>query len=121
MKLSLATIRNIFLGVFILATLVTFVYVYREASVVKNPRPTTPEVTPGSNMVIQLELDKVVPVAASIVTSLTTLLGFILTSIMTLRKEKREARNSDLELKQKEVELKRALLELENLKKKSSG
>ncbi|MBI5963323.1 MAG: hypothetical protein HY863_07615 [Chloroflexi bacterium] len=122
MKLSLVTLRNIFLGIFILATLVTFIYVYREATIVaENPRPTAPQPAPDSNMVVQLELDKIVPVMASIITSLTTLLGFVFTSVMTLRKEKREARESELALKQKEIELKRALMELEDLKKKGSG
>ncbi len=122
MKLSLVRVRSIFLGIFILATLVTLIYVYREATIVaENPRPTAPQPAPGSNMVVQLELDKIMPVVASIVTSLTTLLGFALTSIMTLRKEKREAQASDLALKQKEIELKRALIELEDLKKKVSG
>jgi hypothetical protein len=120
MKFSLITLRNVFLGIFILSTLAAFFYIYREASfMANNPNPSLPQTDPG--LVVQLDLEKTVPVAASIITSLTTLLGFLLTSIITLRKEKRESNASDLALKQKEVELKRALMELEDLKKKNSG
>ena len=122
MKLSLVTLRNIFLGLFIIATLSAFGYAYREASIVPEiPSSDGPLAPDAPELVVQMEVDRIVPIIASIVTSLTTLLGFVLTSILTLRKEKRDSRESDLALKQKEIELKRALIELEDLKKRTSG
>ncbi len=122
MKLSLVTLRNIFLGLFIIATLSAFGYAYREASIVSEiPSSDGPLAPDAPELVVQMEVDRIVPIIASIVTSLTTLLGFVLTSILTLRKEKRDSRESDLALKQKEIELKRALIELEDLKKRTSG
>ena len=122
MKLSLVTLRNIFLGLFIIATLSAFGYAYREASIVSEiPSSDGPLAPDAPELVVQMEVDRIVPIIASIVTSLTTLLGFVLTSILTLRKEKCDSRESDLALKQKEIELKRALIELEDLKKRTSG
>ena len=122
MKLSLVTLRNIFLGLFIIATLSAFGYAYREASIVSEIPSSDGPLAPGTpELVVQMEVDRIVPIITSIVTSLTTLLGFVLTSILTLRKEKRDSRESDLALKQKEIELKRALIELEDLKKRTSG
>ena len=53
----------------------------------------------------------------SAVTSIIALLGFVVTTALSLRREKRETREFELALKQKEIELERARLELEQLKK----
>jgi cell shape-determining protein MreC len=53
----------------------------------------------------------------SVLTSVISLLGFLVTATLSVRREKRESRESELTLKQKEIELERARLELEQLKK----
>jgi len=74
----------------------------------------------ASSTVVQLDLGKLVPLLASSITALTTLVGFVLTAVLNVRREKREAQESALSLKQKELDLQRALIELEELKKKVS-
>jgi len=117
MRIPLNFVRNVFLAIFIVATLVTFVFLYREylfaIKITQSPIDTS-----GIPELIIVKLEKIIPVTASIVTSLTALLGFSLTAILGIRKEKREARESSLSLKQKELEFQRTLLELEELKKK---
>jgi hypothetical protein len=121
MKITLALVRNTLLVVFIAATLTAFAILVRESSLVRTIAQTaSPNAPEEDQLVFQLELEKVAPVMASIITSLTTLVGFILTTILNVRKEVREVRESSLSLKQKELDLQRALIELEQLKKKLS-
>jgi hypothetical protein len=122
MKISLALVRNIFLAIFIVAVLAAFAILFRETYlvIIRDQAVASPGNPGGSKFVLQLELEKIMPVAATIVTSLVTLAGFILTAILNVRKERREARESALSLKQKELDLQRALIELEELKKKVS-
>jgi TRAP-type C4-dicarboxylate transport system permease small subunit len=56
-------------------------------------------------------------ISISLVTSVITFLGFVITTILSFRREKRETRDAELSQKQKEIELERAHLELEQLKK----
>lgn len=53
----------------------------------------------------------------SIITSITSLIGFATTTVITWRKEKREAALADMERKKLETELEKSRLELEALKK----
>ena len=53
----------------------------------------------------------------SIITSVTSLVGFIVTTAVTWRKEKREASLADVERRKLEVELEKSRLELEEMKK----
>jgi len=53
----------------------------------------------------------------SMITSITSLIGFLTTTIITWRKEKREASLADMERKRLETELEKSRLELEELKK----
>ncbi len=119
MKLHLTTVRNIFLAVFIVAALISFFILFRESAIVQAgaAEPGRPQ---ASNTVVQLDLGKLVPLLASSITALTTLVGFVLTAVLNVRREKRDARESALSLKQKELDLQRALIELEELKKKVS-
>jgi len=121
MKISLIFVRNIFLAVFILATLAAFAISYRESSfatglVAQSGHLNGPPDEP--HVFLRVELDKLTPIIASVITSLTTLVGFVLTTMLNIRKEKRGARESALSLKQKELDLQRTLLELDELKKK---
>ena len=56
-------------------------------------------------------------VVATALTSLTTLAGLVL----TIQKDRRESRKSDLEARRIELELERADLELETLRKERAG
>jgi hypothetical protein len=121
MKLHLTTVRNIFLAVFIVAALISFSILFRESAIVVTEAGATDPGRPeASNTVVQLDLGKLVPLLASSITALTTLVGFVLTAVLNIRREKRDARESALSLKQKELDLQRALIELEELKKKVS-
>lgn len=55
-------------------------------------------------------------IITSIVASLISLAGLIITTYLSFKREKREAREFDLTLKQKEIELEKIRLELEKLK-----
>lgn len=55
----------------------------------------------------------------SIITSVTSLIGFAVTTVITWRREKREASLADVERKRLETELEKSRLELEELKKSS--
>jgi cell shape-determining protein MreC len=113
MKNPLILIRNVFLSIFILATLSAFFLFLRSAGVgMLAASPASPE-----TVVVQPE--QVVGIVASVVTSLTTLVGFVVTTVLTVRREKRESLEAGLAFKQKEIELQKALLELETLKKKN--
>jgi hypothetical protein len=50
-------------------------------------------------------------------TSIISFLGFMVTTVISLRKEKRETKDAELSQKQKEIEIEKARLELELLKK----
>jgi hypothetical protein len=58
-----------------------------------------------------------VTLVGSMIASVTSLIGFITTTIITWRKEKREASLADVQRKKLETELEKSKLELEELKK----
>jgi hypothetical protein len=60
-------------------------------------------------------------VITSCFTALTTFVGFVVTTVWGLRKERRESRHADLEGKLREIELERQKLELERLRRQHSG
>jgi hypothetical protein len=103
MKSRLDLLRMIFLIIFILATLfVSGIVLLRGGNLSTD---VSPEPNPAALTMI-----------GSAATSIIALLGFIVTSVVSLRREKRETREFELALKQKEIELERARLELEQLK-----
>jgi H+/gluconate symporter-like permease len=57
-----------------------------------------------------------VTLVGSMIASVTSLIGFITTTIITWRKEKREASLADVQRKKLETELEKSKLELEELK-----
>ena len=102
MKSRLDMLRMIFLVIFILATLVVSGLVLLNSnSFADEPAGLSPAA---------------LAMVGSAATSIIALLGFIVTTVLSLRREKRETRAFELALKQKEIELERARLELEQLK-----
>ena len=125
-------LRNIFLVTFIASTLV--LVSFSGLAGVPNPatEPThipgseTPEVVgtaePGESSENSHEPSGSMNSSAmlgSIITSVTSLVGFIPTTVITWRKEKRESSLADMERRKLETELEKSRLELEELKKKS--
>ena len=53
----------------------------------------------------------------SVITSVTSLIGFVTTTVIAWRKEKRETSLADVKRKKLETELEKSRLELERLKK----
>lgn len=103
MKSRLKFFRSIFLYIFVLSTLVLLglIYIRYFVSFLEEP----PVVT------------SIVTMYATILTSIITFLGFLVTTFVSLRQEKRDSRDAILSQQQKEIELEKARLELEQLKK----
>lgn len=103
MKSRLNWLSIIFLVIFVLSTLIVSVTVllYRSSLADESAGLDSAALT----------------MIGSAATSLIALVGFILTTVLSLRRERRETRESELILKQKEIELERARLELEQLKR----
>ncbi len=86
-------------------------------------RPPTP--TPARDLpgVVPLEapglalLTGIVGIAASCLASVTTFVGFVVATAMTISKDRRDARDAELELRKRELELEKQKLELEELKR----
>lgn len=75
----------------------------------ENPSTSTPQSTQNSSALI-----------GSVIASATSLVGFVMTTVVTWRKEKRESALADVQHKKLETELEKSRLELEKLKKASS-
>jgi len=97
-KSRIVLLRNIFLFIFILTILWLCVFGVGLSS---SGGPT----------------ETLLTVYIPLFTSVITFLGFVITTVLSFRREKREARDSELSQKQKEIELERARFELEQLKK----
>lgn len=128
------TARKIFLALFIISTLAVFaLFVNLSLSadfpahpttqvpaVTQNPDTVVPTASPGNpegEPSSQNTKMGVTALIGSIITSVTSLLGFVTTTMITWRKEKREASLSNVELKKLETELEKSKLELERLKR----
>lgn len=114
------TIRNLFLSLFLASTIV-FVFLLFSGPMVGNVFSTinsslgAPSAAPeqsSSNVEIS------VVTFGSIAASVTSFIGFLVTTVITWRKEKRESALSEIERKKLELELEKSRLELEELKKK---
>lgn len=89
------------------------------------PATQAPGVEPGPNTGESSEVEpspqgsrdaSTIALAGSIITSITSLVGFVTTTVITWRKEKRDASLADVERKKLETELEKSRLELEELK-----
>jgi len=76
--------------------------------------PNNPEVGPASQDPKDIGVTALI---GSIITSVTSLVGFITTTVITWRREKREASLAEVQRKKLETELEKSRLELEELKK----
>jgi len=74
--------------------------------------PSTAEPSPQNSAGLGLTA-----LMGSIIASVTSLVGFIITTAITWRKEKREASLADVERRKLEVEWEKSNLELEEMKK----
>ncbi|MFN8413315.1 MAG: hypothetical protein U0Z26_13080 [Anaerolineales bacterium] len=128
-KISL--LRIIFLVVFIVSSVILalmFVSLGGSASPSINPTPTedplatdVPEtLTPGHETETQSSKVSLDMLLGTFLTSATSLIGFVTTTVITWRKEKRDAALADVERKKLETELEKSRLELENLKKNNA-
>ena len=124
-------LRTIFLLVFIISSIVTAMMFVNlngaqqpaltptKDSSIPNVSPTqslTVPTEPANAPTLQVNLGVV---AGTIFTSVTSLVGFITTTLISWRKEKRESVLADVERKKLETELEKSRLELANLKKAS--
>jgi hypothetical protein len=78
-----------------------------------------------SQEVLVAEVDQVEEKSAGVTTSYIsmaiTLAGFVVSTVMNVRKERREAKEAALNLKQMELELEKTRMELEAMKKEVKG
>ena len=127
-------LRNIFLVIFIASTLFLVSFFGRAGGTMPPatvptrfpPETETPETIgtaePGESSSSSHEPSGNISTSAmlgSLITSVTSLVGFITTTVITWRKEKRESSLADMERRKLETELEKSKLELEELKKKS--
>lgn len=120
------TMRNIFLFLFILSTLfgcgvlmMSGMNLFGGASASPQAGTPTPDASQGvsENEKPSAEAGNFALVS-SLATSLASLIGFITTTAITWRKEKRESDLAEMERKKLELELEKSKLEIEELKKK---
>ncbi len=122
------TLQRIFLVLFIVSTVIVLTLALGlDRATTINPSPTdTPSILPTPG----IESPEADPSTAqsnqnasaligSVIASATSLIGFVMTTVITWRKEKRESALADVERRKLETELEKSRLELEKLKKKS--
>ncbi len=127
-------LRNLFLVLFVASTLALVLFSRAGGETPSATEPTqvsvigTPEVITTAEPGDTSENPTTAPsgsvnssaVLGSVITSITSLVGFITTTVITWRKEKRESSLADMERRKLETELEKSKLELEELKKKKS-
>lgn len=80
--------------------------------------PSTPEVLqPGEDPSSVPAAQNSGALIGSIIASATSLIGFLMTTLISWRKEKREAALADMQYKKLETELEKSRLELKSLRK----
>jgi hypothetical protein len=120
-------LKRIFLALFIISTLVVWLLALNLSTEVSmSPAPTsqpsdgpsTPEtgVQPGDDPSAPA-MQTSSALIGSVIASATSLIGFLMTTLISWRKEKREAALADVQYKKLETELEKSRLELEKLKK----
>lgn len=117
------TIRNVFLIAFIFSTLfgcgmLTMTFGFNPAAAPSMAPTPTPiggqNITETEKSVVDTSIFALV---GSLATSFVSLIGFVTTTVITWRKEKRESALADMECKKLELELEKSKMELEELKK----
>jgi hypothetical protein len=122
------TIRRVFLILFFFSTLGALLLFVFSSSLLAMSAPVTQEpgivptastddpgsVEPSPQHTRDINFTALV---GSVITSITSLIGFITTTVITWRREKREASLADMQRQKLETELEKSRLELEELKK----
>lgn len=107
--------RRIFGWVFLVSILVFFApnMIWTMLSISGPPPKLLPEVMPQLQAQESAPPDTAVVVSVvSLLTSLTSLVGFFSTTVLTWRKERRETVSAELEIKKTELELEKLKIEL---------
>ncbi len=122
-------LQRIFLVLFVVSTVVVLVLAIslNRLTAIAHPSLTaTPSVAPSTedpefiNSIEPAQAANTSALIGSLVASVTSLVGFLMTTVITWRKEKRESALADVERRKLETELEKSRLELENMKKASS-
>ena len=119
--------KRIFLIVFVISSLVVWVLALNlNTAISMSPSPTSsPSDGPSTPEILQPGEDPSSAPAAqnsgaligSVIASATSLIGFLMTTLISWRKEKRESALADMQYKKLETELEKSKLELESLRK----
>ena len=89
----------------------------REALILKAAQSGDRGISKGE---VEEQLNQNAPsVTTTYVTMVLTLAGFIVSTVMNVRKERRESKEAELNIKKMELELERMRMELEAMKKKA--
>ena len=121
------TLKRIFLALFIISTIVVLILAINLNQIVisASSSPTRqPSDTPATPSTVLPETEPSAQAAqnagaliGSVIASATSLIGFLMTTLITWRKEKRDAALADVEYRKLEMELEKSKMELEKLKK----
>ncbi len=130
MTQNTSALQRIFLVLFVASTLIVLALALKlnnsfapspsstdEPSIAPTPGTEIPEVDPSTQPSQNVNASALI---GSVIASVTSLVGFFMTTVITWRKEKREAALADVERRKLETELEKSKLELENLKKAGS-
>jgi hypothetical protein len=122
-------LKRIFLGLFIISTIVVLMLalnlnyeISASPSPTSNPSdgPSTPEILqPGEDPSSSPAAQSSGALIGSVIASATSLIGFMVTTLISWRKEKRDSALADMQYKKLETELEKSRLELESLRKAS--
>jgi hypothetical protein len=122
-------LKRIFLALFILSTVVVLALALNLNRIITaSASPTNePSDIPGTPQPVLPETEPSVQASqnagaliGSVIASATSLIGFLMTTLITWRKEKRDSALADVEYRKLEMELEKSKLELEKLKKASA-
>jgi hypothetical protein len=112
-------LRNIFLALFLVSSLVLIVLTVSEFGLINALSQASPSPSDNPSVETPPRISEGIgfTVVGSVITSVISLVGFVITTTITWRKEKREASLADVERKKLEVELEKSRLELEEMKR----
>ena len=119
MKISLRLLQYIFFFLFVLSVLAGFMTVRFQENLVAQSELLQEDGGSSVEEVEKLLDERAAGFDASVVMMLVSLAGFGVSTVMNVRRDRREAREAALAMQQKELELEKLRMELETLKKRS--